>query len=93
VLSTAQVLSTTLVLSTVHGVKTEGQPQDQELFFPRMDQSRLGNDVLFFPEILLFKLGKRNWKKEMMLTKPHDVWLKASSSGCKIFFHFPQSLI
>lgn len=55
-LSTAQVLSTTLVLSTV-------QPQDQERFFPHMDQSRLGNDVLFFPKILLFKLGKRNWKE------------------------------
>lgn len=60
-LSTAQVLSTTLVLSTVHGVKAK--PQDQERFFPRMDQSRLGNGVLFFPKILLFKLGKRNWKE------------------------------
>ena len=57
------MLSTTLVLSTVHGVKAKGEPQDQEWFFPCMDQSRLGNGVLFFPKILLFKLGKRNWKE------------------------------
>ena len=51
-------------LGLEHSPWGEGRgPQDQEQFFPRMDQSRLGNDVLFFPKILLFKLGKRNWKE------------------------------
>ena len=41
----------------------QGRTSRPRTVFPRMDQSRLGNGVLFFPKILLFKLGKRNWKE------------------------------
>ena len=54
--------------------------------FSYTTQYRSVNNVFilfFFPDI---PLGKETEKKDTKLTNHHIVWLKASSSGCKILF-------
>ena len=75
----------------VFSKRQESYSRPRAQFFSYKDLPRPLINCFLPSEINRLSLEKETGKKSIMLTKYHVVLLKASSCGCKFFFHFNHS--